>query len=247
MPSFSTGDIMATGITPQAPRTQSVPCSWISDACNMLHDLVMKVINAIRDCFWGSQPSAPQGATTPTLSSSRVTVQPSRNLIPFYRGVEANNNGVTLVQILRWDDAQLEDIHNYIQWLFPTTIRSGPNPTAPILDAATIQTFRSDPAIKHRMLLSFRRMLAFYGLQMNEATRVISRAANFEERAAVWLYSPAGHHNFLRITRILDSMSLLGLSEYSRAFLPILGDIANNEGQGIISLQTFGHWQRACS
>jgi hypothetical protein len=239
---------MATAITPQAP--QSAPCSWITNVCTALHDLVMKVINAIRDCFWGSQPSVPQTATTPTsptLGSSRVTVQPSFNLVDFYRGTAANNNGVTLDQILGWNDAQLESVHNYIQWLFPMRTQSGFNHTAPTLDAATIQAFQGDPALRNQMLRSFRRMLAFYGLQMNEATRGISRAANFDVRARVWLYSPAGHHNFLRITRILQSMSLLGLSEYSRAFLAILGDIVNNEGQDIISLQTFGYWQRACS
>ena len=165
-----------------------------------------------------------------------------RNLIPFYRGSEANIARVTLNQILSWNDARLENVHNYIQWLFPQSTPSQYNPDAPLLDDATIQAFHNDPALQNNLLASFRRMLAFYGLQMDEGTRVITRAPNFNQRSSVWL--TPGNHNFWRITRIIDSMKLLGFPGCSRAFLTILQDIVRIEGVGIVSDETLGHWRR---
>jgi hypothetical protein len=214
-------------------------CGWVGDICRAIHDVAMKVIQSICDCF-RSLPIF-VGATS---LNSRVTVSGPLNLVSFYRGLELNNNGVTLDQILGWDDAHLESAHNYIQWLFPLTTPSAPNPTAPILDGATIQAFCGDAPLKNQVLRSFRRMLMFYGLQMDEGTKIITRAPNFNARAAVWL-TPA-NHNFLRITRMIRSMSHLGLSDYSKSFFNILQNIHGNEGQGIISAPTFNFWRAAC-
>jgi hypothetical protein len=165
-----------------------------------------------------------------------------QNLVLFYLGQEANNRGVGLNEILGWDNGRLESQHDYIQWLFPLRAPSGPNPTAAILDDETIQTFRSRPGLQIQVLRSFRRMLAFYGLQMDEATGQITRAPNFNARAAVWL--TPGNHNFLRITRMIHSLGLLGLPDQARAFFAIMQDIAQNEGAGIVG-NSLGFWQGA--
>lgn len=214
-------------------------CDWVGDICRAVHDVAMKVIQSICDCF-GGLPIF-RGITS---SSSGLTVRGPLNLVSFYRGLEPNNNGVTLDQILGWDDAHLESAHNYIQWLFPLATLSPPNPTAPILDGATIQAFCGDAPLKNQLLRSFRRMLLFYGLQMDEGTKIITRAPNFNARAAVWL-TPS-NHNFLRITRMIRSMGHLGLSDYSKSFFHILQNIYGNEGQGIITPHTFGFWRESC-
>jgi hypothetical protein len=228
---------MTTAIS-AAPPLQShfFLCNCINDLCKAVYEIAMKFLKMISDCFFSSSSAA-------TSLVSRVEVTVTNPILSFYQGLEANNNGVTLDQILNWDDGRLEAVHNYIQWLFPLTTPSGPNPTAPILDQATIQTFRNSPVFKAQMLRSFRRMLSFYGLQMNETARVISRAPNFNARAAVWL--TANNHNFLRITRMLHSLQLLGLPEYGTAFFHIMHDIYSNEGQGIIDRNTLGFWLRA--
>lgn len=208
----------------------------IEEVWKCIHDFVMGIIESIKRFFSPSQSPCSLGCRG---------IHGPLNLISFYRGTEANNNGVTLNQILGWDDAQLESVHNYIQWLFPLDSATPHNPTAPILDSSTIHIFRGDPALKGQLLRCFRRMLAFYGLQMNEATKVISRAPAFNARAAIWLMNPAGHHNFLRITRIIRSMSCLGLADYSVSFLTIMRDIARREGNGIISPATLTFWENA--
>jgi hypothetical protein len=226
-------------------------CDWIKDLCKRVFDLAIKIIKAISNCFSMSPNMPCTGLTARTTINSVMTMTNTpnpRNIISFYYGLEANNNHVTLAQILNWDDGQLEAIHNYIQWLFPLETSSGPNPTAPILDQTTIQVFRNDALLKNQLLNSFRRMLSFYGLQMNATTRAITRASNFNARAAVWL-TPAdrNYHNFLRITRIIHSLSILGLQEYAHAFLTIMQDIARNEGSGTVGDGTLRYWQTACS
>ncbi len=235
--------ISAVTFAQPTAQTHALSCDWIKDIYKVVHDLAMRLIKSICDCFGGS-PFVPAGTTTTTRGA---TMQGPLNLVPFYRGLEPNNNAVTLDQILAWDDGQLESVHNYIQWLFPLTTPSGPNPTAAILDNPTIQTFKGDPALQNQVLRSFRRMLAFYGLQMNEATKAITRAPNFNARMAVWLIDPNGHHNFLRITRIIRSTDLLGLPDYSRSFFAIMQDIEQREGRGIISAYTLNRWREACS
>ncbi len=238
---------MATGVSFSqiSYLTYYTPCDWVDDLCKIVHDLAMKVFNTIKDCFVARQ-NAPTTGTTVAVVTTITNVPNPRNIIPFYYGLEANNNNATLHQILSWDDGQLEAVHNYIQWLFPLENPSGPNPTAPVLDQATVQTFRGDALLKNQLLNSFRRMLSFYGLQMDETTRVITRAPNFSTRAAVWL-TPAdqNYHNFLRITRIIHSMSILGLREYGQAFLTIMQDIARNEGSATVGNDTLGYWRGA--
>ncbi len=213
------------------------PCTWISDICQKIYDLAVKFFKMVSDWFSGKTNSLSQTTTTTTMSGN------PRNLVAFYRGAEPNNNGFTLNQILSWDDANLEAVHTYIQWLFPLAERSDYNPTDPVLDQATIDTFRNDPLLRGQVLRSLRRMLAFYGLQMDEATRVITRAPNFNARSAVWL-TPE-NHNFLRITRIIKSLGILGLGSYELTFQLAMLDIANNEGARIVGQDTVRFWSLA--
>jgi hypothetical protein len=231
-----------TNEKPAAQLTNSTPYHWIKDLCKRIYDLAMKMINTIKNYFTSKQ-------NKPIIDSvSTTTNGPTpRNILPFYRGLESNNNGVTLQQILDWNDEQLEAVHNYIQWLFPLKTPSRFNHTDPVLDQATIEAFCNsrDLHLKNQLLHSFRRMLSFYGLQMNEATCVITRAPNFNARAAVWL--TPDNHNYSRITRMICSLSILGQPEYAQAFKTIMLDIASHEGSTIISTRTLRFWQSAGS
>jgi hypothetical protein len=69
-------------------------------------------------------------------------------LIAFYRDGAHDDRGRSLTEILAWPDDRLEDVHDFIQWLFPLPEPSGANPSAPTLDAATIQAFHATPAMR---------------------------------------------------------------------------------------------------
>ena len=149
---------MTTAVSFSQPAQQVyLPCDWVSDLCKAVYEIALKILKGISDFF----SPATSGTTTLAPTQVGVTVTDPKNIVAFYRGLEANNNGVTLNQILGWDDGQLEAVHNYIQWLFPLPDFSAPNPTAPVLDRATILAFRSDPLIKNQMLRSFRKMQLF--------------------------------------------------------------------------------------
>ena len=49
------------------------------------------------------------------------------DLVKFYRGSGTDHAGRTLDEILTWDDAALESVHDYIQWLFPNPDASRAN------------------------------------------------------------------------------------------------------------------------
>jgi hypothetical protein len=52
-------------------------------------------------------------------------------LLDFYRGVGADTEGRRLEDILAWPDDDLEEVHDFIQWLFPLPepSRASPTPT----------------------------------------------------------------------------------------------------------------------
>jgi hypothetical protein len=178
------------------------------------------------------------------LPSDQTPSDPAGVLVAFYLGQSTDNRGRTLDEIQSWDDSRLENVHDYIQWLFPLREASGPNPSAPVLDDAQIAAFRTSNELKGRLLESFKVMLSFYGLKYDdtsESPRIV-KADWFERRKGYWL--TPGNHNYLRITRILKSLQLLSLEEYAHAFLTFLEQLYKEEGERIGNT-TFRYWKSA--
>jgi Opioid growth factor receptor (OGFr) conserved region len=167
-------------------------------------------------------------------------------LVSFYRDGARDGQGRTLSEILAWRDDDLEDIHDFIQWLFPLPERSGANPTAPTLNPEVIAAFRSTPAMRERLRQALDRMLAFYGLAWDQQSPmlVIVRAPGFPERADNWLRPM--NHNHLRLTRILRSTLLLGLEAESKALFDALNAIYR-EFPTRISARTHAFWSDAAT
>ena len=164
-------------------------------------------------------------------------------LMRFFGG-GVDDEGRTHAEIQGWDDARLELVHDYIQWLFPLPERSGANPYAPVLDAESIAALRSDPAMQARLRAGFLRMVAFYGFEMREGELVEGPA--FSSAAANWM-SP-GNHNHLRITRILRSLRVLGLDGEAAMFWRALDALYREDSEGgrhRITERSFAYWKQA--
>lgn len=155
----------------------------------------------------------------------------------FLLGKTKNNNNVFIYDIWNYSDLDLEYKHNYIQWLFPLEEKSKYNLTAPTIKNKNIYNNR---LIKENMLKSFQRMLLFYGFK-NENNKIVKNS-NFKERADNWLRP--NNHNFLRITRILKSLTLFNLETQAIAFLDVLLDV-QEEYSEIISERTINFWIKA--
>jgi len=161
-------------------------------------------------------------------------------LLAFYSGEGKDGAGRRLDDIWRFSNAQLEENHDYIQWLFPLTERSAFNPDAPVLDAATIERFRADKSLRHNLDRSLEMMLGFYGLELS-GDRIV-RAPSFAGRSSNWLLP--SNHNFLRLTRILKSVFLLGLEQRAAQLFACLEDLyAINKS--VIGERTMAFWRRA--
>jgi hypothetical protein len=162
-------------------------------------------------------------------------------LLDFYRGQGTDVQHRRLDDIWQWDDDDWEGVHDFIQWLFPLPEPSQFNPNAPLLTDADIAAFRDDPVLAGNLRKSFERVLSFLGLAKDSAGLVV-KGPNFAEREPdVW---SAPNHNWLRITRILRSLSLLGLGEEALVLFAWLEE-AYMRRRYPISSDTFRYWSDA--
>jgi hypothetical protein len=162
-------------------------------------------------------------------------------LVDFYRGSATDTEGRLLNDILAWPDGDLEAVHDFIQWLFALPEPSQFNSDAPLLTDEDIAAFKSDPLLQANLMKSFDRILAFLGLTLSDQGEVVE-GQNFTARVPDVWGSP--NHNWLRITRILRSLVLLGMEGKAQAFYQWL-DAAYRSKRFPIPANTFRFWTKA--
>jgi hypothetical protein len=86
-------------------------------------------------------------------------------LLDFYRGKSPDSEGRFLKDLLAWSDLDLEEVHDFIQWLFPLPEPSRFNPDAPLLTSEDIAAFNHDERLRANLAKSFERILSFLGLE----------------------------------------------------------------------------------
>jgi hypothetical protein len=161
-------------------------------------------------------------------------------LIDFYLGEGRDVAGRTIEELWQFKYGALEAGHDYIQFLFPTIQASNYNPDAPILSVEDIALFKANPKLKENLLISFDKILDFFGLRCaNEGgTIVVRKGTNFIERKSVLF--EGFNHNHLRVTRVIDCLNLLGLQEYAKAFFDFL-----SRQKQFFTENCFRHWEKA--
>ena len=161
-------------------------------------------------------------------------------LLDFYRGVETDAEGRFLKDILAWPDNDFEAGHALLQWVFPTPEPTKFNSEAPLLTEIDIAAFKSDPLLQANLMRAFERILAFLGLSLSEGNVV--EGANFTARVPdVWA---SLNHNWLRISRILRSLMLLGMVAQAQSFYAHL-DVLYRSRKFPISTDSFRYWTEA--
>ena len=179
----------------------------------------------------------------------------TERLIRFYEGTGTDHRGRTLADIHAYDHDALERHHDFIQWLFPLPEPSPVNPLAPRLTPEAIAAFSARSELRRALLASLDVMLDFYGLRLQRShdadaapTAVspgeptVVRAPHWSRAAHNWL--TPDNHNFLRLTRIMRSCSLLGLGDAARALLAALEEVYADAPR-IVGERTIGFWRRA--
>ncbi len=156
------------------------------------------------------------------------TLKADARIIGFLSGTAPDGEGRLLEEILSWPDDRLEQVHDFIQWLFPLEERSPVNPGAPVLDAVTIAEIRGKPELQASVRRSYERMRRFYSHSRHWIT--------------------PGNHNHLRITRILKCLRLVGLEEEAREFFAWLSSTYDEERRKPrpgITARSFEFWSNA--
>lgn len=175
-----------------------------------------------------------------TEASSSSSMEPF--FVRFYdESISARDSrGRTLYDILRFNNEELEYYHDYIQILFPLPEGSPFNASAPIIDRATFQAFRSRKDLRDKFYLSFKRMVKFYGSAIASNGNV-TLGSNWDQASRNWV--KRFDHNHLRITRIIRSLRVLGLEDEAESFFQSLVKIYNDSGK--ISHRSLTYWTRA--
>jgi hypothetical protein len=143
----------------------------------------------------------------------------------FYKGAGTDNRGRLHSDILKFSDADLERVHDFIQWLFPLREPSKFNPKAPVLTDEDVAEFLASEEMRAKLGTSFDRMMSFYHIG----------------DACPWWAHPYDH-NLLRLTRILSSLRTLGCVGEADFLLGRLEAItAANPGR--IPVHTLSFWR----
>lgn len=133
-----------------------------------------------------------------------------RRLLAFYRGEATTDRGYTIPMILGWADDTWEDVHDFIQWVFPTAQQSMFNPDAPLLTPALVKLWAADPLLAENLELVFARWLRFVGVERDAGGEFHFAA---RPNPDVW---GGRNHNWLRITRVLDCLRTLHRADDAR-------------------------------
>ncbi|AWN53709.1 opioid growth factor receptor-related protein [Methylobacterium sp. 17Sr1-1] len=142
----------------------------------------------------------------------------------FLAGRGQDGRGRYLAEVLAFDDARIEGVHDFIQWLFPLSEPSRAVPGAPVLGAAEAVAIRADPAARAGLLAARDRMLRFYA------------------GTDGWL--TAFDHNHLRITRILTALRDLVGREEARTFHEAVLGLDQAAGSPV-NPRSLEYWRRA--
>lgn len=145
-------------------------------------------------------------------------------VVAFLQGTGRDGRGRTLRQVFGLTVDQLENKHDYIQWIFPLTEASAAVPNSPVLAAADVMTLRQSPDAQ-TSLARAEHMMRHFWLDNNH-----------------WL-SPYDH-NLLRITRAVKSLRLLADDRRADA---LRGDILESvQRRGlVVPARTLEFWRNA--
>ncbi len=166
-------------------------------------------------------------------------------LVSFYFGNCKNTEDRTIYEIWDFNDDELEWEHSYIQWLFPLSEPSNFNPDAPLVTDQDVKDFKNSYELRVRLTRSAQVFCQFLGLKLDYEDFKLNpwrcgKDEHFNERVVLWKHA---NHNWLRITRMLTSLCLLGCKEAADAIFVQLKELHE---EGYVSENSFGYWERAC-
>ena len=126
----------------------------------------------------------------------------------FLRGEITNPKGLFVEHFWAFSDDDLENTHDFIQWVFPLNEPSIAVPSSPVLTETEAQEIREDSYVTIMLV------------------KAASLYCDFLRRNRHWIC--AYNHNHLRITRVIKSLRLLvgdgAADRFKSDVLALVGD-----------------------
>ena len=129
----------------------------------------------------------------------KIIITSNISIVDFLEGVEPNINQLYIQDIWDLSDEEIENTHDFIQWLFPTDTASRYNLAAPVLSEQDILNVQNSEKAQKNLKYSANWFL------------------NFLDRHSYWI--DKHDHNQLRIKRIKKCLRLLIDINFSDKFL----------------------------
>jgi hypothetical protein len=140
----------------------------------------------------------------------------------FLKGNKPDIHKRYLKDIWMMSDDQIENKHNFIQWIFPLNVKSNAVPSSPILTKKEIICIKKSEIVQKNIKKSAEWFLKF--LSSN----------------SYWICQ--NNHNHYRITRVIKSLRLIHSNEEAEKFKnSIMNLIQGNEKK--INLTNIQYWK----
>jgi ribA/ribD-fused uncharacterized protein len=186
----------------------------------------LRVCNLCNRSLSAAQPR-PAAVPAPTPSQPNVDFYKGDKSVQFSEDGGGNSQTLTKTGFLLLfahpspgNYRLLENWHNYIQWIFPTTAQSRYNLTSHPLTATEIDIFKNDSGIQTDLVKSFVIIADFYGWLVHNGAVRIQDQNHYKNRMKA--INTKDNHNFKRISRILQCLGLVGLDLYRDSFMDAL-------------------------
>jgi len=166
-------------------------------------------------------------------------------IVDFYTDDGTNPSSKTLKDIHAFSSEELEYHHDYIQWIFPLNEESRAVPGSPVLTDDDINELLDNLKVEGRLFKSLVLMCRFYGFRVATPDYdlveidVDPYSPEFKLAAENWL-TPF-NHNYLRLTRILKSLCLLGYEDWAFSLFRTLQVVYVSHNK-IIGKRTYEFW-----
>ena len=145
-------------------------------------------------------------------------------ILNFLIGNQEDSNNRCIQDIWVMNDREIENTHNFIQWIFPLSERSEAVPNSPIVSEEEVYQIKNSE------------------LAQNNIKKSSDWFLGFLERNKYWIcYS---NHNHLRITRAIKSLRLIHSNKEAEKFkTDIINLIEGNEAK--ISSISLEFWKNS--
>ena len=139
-------------------------------------------------------------------------------------------------EIVRFTDDEIERYHDFIQWIFPTSQPSRFNGEAPTIDEHFVSMFHGNQCVLQNYCKSCRRYLHYMDFDCNGDGNI--RVYHGDRP-----FYRLPYHNFLRMTRMLQSLRETGHPQCSANLFAQMIDILHSTPNHHIDDTTIAYWQ----